>query len=163
MNAFARRVLRVCRGNLEDVEQGHIFENFMQQHGIREDDFDSTLGERMRVQAPDYDWLNQLLGADYASSMVEAPLYRPPFAQLSQHGVWEHGEGSNAAAQGGVFEQGGPSSQYPTSQVENPTQTEVPQVDRRGRVIRPREAYTPSEYVNRRGRGRGTNGGQGEA
>jgi hypothetical protein len=83
----------------------------MEQHNIKEAQFDSTFVERMRVQTGEYDWLNQLLGSDYASSMVGAPLYHLESARLSQQGLYEHGESSSAS----VFEQDSTSTQ-PSSQ-----------------------------------------------
>jgi hypothetical protein len=44
-----------------------------------------------------YDWLEQLVGGEHASQMVEAPLFNPPCSQLSHGGVWETGQGSHAA------------------------------------------------------------------
>jgi hypothetical protein len=58
MNAFARRVLQACRGNLEDVNQGVIFYRFIEQHNIEENQLDSTLVKQIRVQPDDHDWLN---------------------------------------------------------------------------------------------------------
>jgi hypothetical protein len=160
IRAFARRVLRTCRGNLEDVNQGAVFNQFMQQHNIQEDDFEPSLAESMRVRPGDYDWMNQLLGSNYASFMPVGPLYRPESAQLSQ-GVWNHGESSNQ----GVHERGESSIQPPTqepySQVEDPTQgTHVAQEQRPRRQARPRDAFTPSAYDTfgrGRNRGRGRN------
>lgn len=96
MNAFARHVLRVWRGNIEDVEQGQMFDNFMLQHGFRDKEFDVTLAERMRVQVGDYDWLNQLVGSYYASLMVEAPLFG-----LRIHNCRNKVCGSKGSLQGG--------------------------------------------------------------
>jgi hypothetical protein len=47
MYGFERHVLRVCRGNLEDINQGVIFNCFMEQHNIEEAQFYSNLIERM--------------------------------------------------------------------------------------------------------------------
>jgi hypothetical protein len=122
MRTFARRVLRTCRENLEDINQGAVFNQFMQRHNIQEDDFEPSLVENMRVRPRDYGWMNQLLGSNYASFMPVGPMYRSESAQLSQEGVWEHGESSNQ----GVHERGESSSQPPTqesySQVEDLTQ-----------------------------------------
>ena len=167
-NALARRILRTCRGNLEDVNRGAIFEQFMAQHNIWDVDFEPTRSERMRVQSSDYQWMNELLGGNYASSMVEAPLYRPPSGRLSRDGVWEHGESSSAATARTSSSQ--PVNEDPISQVIDPTQhvqmptAVVPEprtVQRPRRVIRPPEPYTPTQYLEhlrrarRRGRGRG--------
>jgi hypothetical protein len=108
----------------------------------------------MRVQPGNYDWLNQLLGSDYASSMGEVPLYHLQSVQLSQYGIWEHGQSSGV----GTFEEGGPSqppTQNPIFQIEDPTQatTEIT-VRRHRRNVRARQAYTPSAYKGH-GRGRG--------
>jgi hypothetical protein len=157
MRAFARRVLRTCRGNLEDVNQGVVFNQFIQQHNMQEDDFEPSLAESMRVRLEDYDCMNQLLGSNYASFMPVGPMYRPKSTQLSQEGVWEHGESSNQ----GVHERGESSSQQPTqepySQVEDPTQgTHVAPEQRPRRQARPWDAFTPSAYdTHGRGRNRG--------
>ena len=83
-NAFARRVLRGCRGHIQDVQQGHMWQNFMAQHNLRDEDIEPTLPERRRVQPNDYTWMNDLTGGDYASSMQEAPLHTNiPTARLS--------------------------------------------------------------------------------
>ena len=83
-NAFARRMLRGCRGHIQDVQQGHIWQNFMAQHNLRDEDIEATLPERRRVQPNDYMWMNELTGGDYASSMQEAPLHSNiPTARLS--------------------------------------------------------------------------------
>jgi hypothetical protein len=53
--------------------------------------------------------------------MVKIPLYHPRSIQLSQHGVWEHGQSSGTD----TFEQGGssqPPSQNLISEVEDLTQ-----------------------------------------
>ena len=83
-NTFARRMLRGCRGNIQDVQQAHIWENFMAQHNLRNEDIENTMPERRRVQESDYMWMNDLTGGDYARVMQEAPLYSSiPTARLS--------------------------------------------------------------------------------
>jgi hypothetical protein len=69
----------------------------MLEHGLRDEDLEQSLVEGLRVQPDHYDWLDQLVGGEHASQMAEAPLFNPPYSQLSQAGVWETGQGSHAA------------------------------------------------------------------
>jgi hypothetical protein len=58
----AKRVLRGCRGNIEDVQQGHVFQNLLKQHNIDDLDIEPDISEMVRPQPEQYDWLNQLVG-----------------------------------------------------------------------------------------------------
>jgi hypothetical protein len=115
----------------------------------------------LRVQPDHYDWLDQLVGGEHASQMVETPLFNPPYSQLSQAGVWETGQGSHVAepeverttenvaeyATEFVF---GFSSQTTNYEQENENVVPLRRTTREGRAS---STYTPSSYDNW-GRGR---------
>ena len=52
----------------------------MEMHDLRDEDIESTLGERRRIGEGEYAWFDTITGGNYASSMQEATLYRhaPP-------------------------------------------------------------------------------------
>jgi hypothetical protein len=117
--------------------------------------------EGLCVQPDHYDWLDHIVGGEDASQMAEAPLFNPPYSQLSQAGVWETGQGSHAAepevertedaAKRAVEFVFGSSSQAANYEQENKNIAPLRRTTREGRAP---STYTPSSYDNR-GRGRG--------
>ena len=142
---FARRVLRTCRGNIDDVHRGPLFTQMLEQHGVEEEDFEST-DDETDMAPTQHAWMNELLGGDYASQVPYAPVYDPEYVPLSQHGTWEHGQSS----------QQGPSEQAESSRAAEERAQAVQQppprrTTRYGRTVSQPDAYTPGT----RGRGRG--------
>jgi hypothetical protein len=152
----AKRMLRGCRGNIEDVQQGPIFQNFLQQHNLTDEDIEPNISESTRGEPEQYEWLTQLMGGEYGSQMPDAPLYDPPYSQLSMRGVWESGQGSGTATRN-VGESGQSSGAAAGDDEEDVRLGEDPTLAQLRRTTRVRTAptnYTPSAYP--RGRGRGT-------
>ncbi|KAJ3686230.1 hypothetical protein LUZ61_015394 [Rhynchospora tenuis] len=76
---LSKKILRVCRGNLEDVSRGAVMDNFLSLHGVVEEDLADSSSEEegeSSQQVPDYSWLDNLLGGNYSSQLVE-PIYYP--------------------------------------------------------------------------------------
>jgi hypothetical protein len=42
LKSFAKKVLRTCRGNIHDVDQGVMFRNLMLEHGLRDEDLEPS-------------------------------------------------------------------------------------------------------------------------
>ncbi|KAJ1686186.1 hypothetical protein LUZ63_017576 [Rhynchospora breviuscula] len=94
--AFARWALRVCRSNLDDVNRGDVFQQFLAQHELSEENIDLTQEQSVEVNLADQQWLSTLLSSEYGMFVPEPPIFQPITRQLSQAGVWERGESSGS-------------------------------------------------------------------
>ncbi|KAJ3700723.1 hypothetical protein LUZ61_004428 [Rhynchospora tenuis] len=147
--AFARHVLRCCRGNIEDVNRGDVFDQFIANHNVQEEEMAIPEEENTQVNPADVVWLHDVLGTDYGNFLCESQIFFTQTQQLSQQGIWEAGGASGVGDDGA-----GPS----TSAMPEP-QTNY--TSRYGRPARRPDVYTPSSPEGHGGaRGRGRRGGR---